>query len=300
MGKAERARGGPMFGVQLFDLGHVWNATLDRYVAATGDDEFFFFGPVVSVWLMQVSTYVVCGVLFTLLDVYRRPGALYKFKIQGKYAYAVDGSELNPSLAWTLGLVAVAFAAELPALIGFQWLCGSIFGTGVRTVYAAPGWLEIGFAIVVLTLLSEVGFYFSHRLLHEVPFLYRHVHKYHHQFRTPIALAAEAQHPLEMVLCTAWGMTFWPFLLGTHAQVLAIGTAIGTFSSMSDHCGYWFFGNGIQPFFHDWHHERNAGNYGFLGLMDGLFGTSAKWKEDYERRKEAMRAGNPDVQKLRS
>jgi sterol desaturase/sphingolipid hydroxylase (fatty acid hydroxylase superfamily) len=72
--------------------------------------------------------------------------------------------------------------------------------------------------------------------------------------KVPIALAAEAQHPVEMVLCTAFGMTFWPFLLGTHAQVLVIGTVIGTISSMADHSGFWMWGGGIQPMFHDWHH----------------------------------------------
>jgi hypothetical protein len=27
------------------------------------------------------------------------------------------------------------------------------------------------------------------------------------------------------------------------------------------------------------------GNYGFLGLMDKIFGTDAKWKETYDKRK---------------
>ena len=240
----------------VFALADVWVWLLDTYAARTGDTGFVYFGPV-SVWLSQVVPYCVFGVLFTLLDLLHRPRRLYAAKVQPRFAFDAGGGPRNPSLPRTLGRVALAFAAELPALVLFQrvtvWL-----GTGVRTLYSPPSWFEIGFAIVGLTLLSEVGFYCTHRLLHEVPWLYQHVHKYHHEFRVPIALAAEAMHPAEMLLCTAFGMTFWPFLLGTHAQVLIIGTVIGTVSSMSDHSGFWLWGNGIQPMFHDWHHGETV------------------------------------------
>ena len=278
-----------VFCVMLIDLHVVWTSLLDGYVRRTGDAGFVYFGPVVAVWLSQVVTYCVCGVGFTLLDLWHRPELFYRYKIQAQYAYEPAGGSRNPSLLSTLGTVVLAFAAELPALIAFQHVTKSVFGTGVRTTYDAPGWLEIPFAIIVLTLCSEFGFYWTHRLLHAVPFLYKHVHKRHHLFRTPIALAAEAQHPLEMMLCTAFGMTFWPFLFGTHAQVLIIGTVIGTFMSMHDHCGYWLFTNGNQPFFHDWHHEKNDGNYGFLGIMDKLCGTDKSWQDTYEKRKQLVR-----------
>ena len=221
------------------DAGWAW--ILDTYAARTGDTSFEYFGPV-AVWFSQLVPYCFFGVLFTLLDVFRRPAFLYRLKVQPRYQFEPGGGSRNPSLPRILGRVAVAFAAELVALVVFQKLTKSVFGTGVKTVYTAPSWFEIGFAIVGLTLLSEVGFYATHRLLHEVPFLYRTVHKYHHEFHTPVALAAEAMHPFEMVLCTAFGMTFWPFLLHTHAQVLMIGTVIGTFSSMSDHSGFWLMG----------------------------------------------------------
>jgi len=265
----------------------LWKWTLDSYARSSGDVDFVYFGPV-SVWLSQVVTYVFCGLFFTFVDIYQCPAFVYKFKLQPKYAYDAKGNNRNPSLVKTLVIVTLAFMTEFVVLVGFQLLCNRYFGTGVHTTYAAPTWFDIFFAIVGLTLLSEIGFYWTHRLLHVVPWLYRNVHKYHHSFNTPIALAAEAQHPLEMALCTAFGMTFWPFALGTHAQVLIIGTVIGTFSSMHDHCGYWLYGSGIQPFFHDWHHEFVNGNFGFLGLMDWLCGTSVKWKATYEDRKKAL------------
>lgn len=268
----------------MFDL---WAWSLDTYKSVTGDESFVYFGPL-SVWLCQVVPFCIFGVLFTLLDIYHRPERLYKLKIQEKVEYAPEGSSKNPSLVQTILRVSLAFAAELPALLFFQYACHRWLGTGILVTYRQPTWFEIFFHGITLTLLSEVGFYFTHRSLHHFPFLYRHIHSYHHQFRAPIAIAAEAQHPLEMIWCTAFGMTFWPFFCGTHAQVVIIGTIIGTYSSMHDHCGYWLYGSGQQPFFHDWHHEYVNGNFGFLGLMDSLFGTSAKWKQTHEDRRKRV------------
>ncbi len=165
-------------------LADVWVWILDTYAARTGDTDFVFFGPV-AIWLSQVVPYCFFGVLFTLLDVFHRPRRLYATKIQPKFSYVVAGGPRNPSLPRTLVRVAAAFAAELPALMAFQFFTVWL-GSGIRTIYAAPSWFEIAFAIVGLTLMSEVGFYLTHRLLHEVPWLYRNVHKYHHEFRVRV------------------------------------------------------------------------------------------------------------------
>ncbi len=88
--------------------------------------------------------------------------------------------------------------------------------------------------------------------------------------------AALAAHPLEVVFGNVIGVMLGPFLLRTHLYVVLIGTVIGTAATMYDHCGYWLVGDSalsVQPFFHDWHHEKNSGNFGFLGLMDWLLGT---------------------------
>ena len=49
---------------------------------------------------------------------------------------------------------------------------------------------------VICLLMREAMFYYSHRLLH-VPYLYRRIHKKHHRFTAPIALAAQYAHPIE-------------------------------------------------------------------------------------------------------
>jgi sterol desaturase/sphingolipid hydroxylase (fatty acid hydroxylase superfamily) len=50
-----------------------------------------------------------------------------------------------------------------------------------------------------LLLVHELCFYYSHRLLHH-PSIYPRVHKKHHEFTAPIALAAAYAHPIEHIV----------------------------------------------------------------------------------------------------
>ena len=42
------------------------------------------------------------------------------------------------------------------------------------------GWLEIALMVTLLSLWGDAHFYWTHRFLHAVPWLYRHVHSVHH------------------------------------------------------------------------------------------------------------------------
>jgi len=128
----------------------------------------------------------------------------------------------------------------------------------------------VGFLVIL-----EIWFYVTHRLLH-IPYLYKTIHKVHHRFQQPCAMAAVYAHPLEFMFGNVAGLALGPILTQAHPYTSYAWFAVGLFSTCLSHSGYKPFAKG-----HDAHHEFYHYNYGVGGfILDGLFGTRlAKEKE---------------------
>lgn len=63
---------------------------------------------------------------------------------------------------------------------------------------AEYGWLYFFISIFLLTLISDMAFYWLHRLMH-VPFLYKYIHEVHHRSTNPTAFAGFSFHTLEAI-----------------------------------------------------------------------------------------------------
>ena len=118
--------------------------------------------------------------------------------------------------------------------------------------------------------MREALFYYSHRLLH-IPYLYVRIHKKHHRFTAPIALAAQFAHPIEQIFANALPISLPPQLLGSHVLTFWIFLAYELFNTVTVHSGYDFFHNKAKM--HDLHHEKFNLNYGSVGLLDWVHGT---------------------------
>jgi sterol desaturase/sphingolipid hydroxylase (fatty acid hydroxylase superfamily) len=149
--------------------------------------------------------------------------------------------------------------------------------TGKSTVYRfethLPSIWEIVVGLVLCSIAREALFYYSHRIFH-LPILYRHIHKVHHEFSAPTALAMQYAHPVEHIVSNIVPIaaparifkvhiiTFWIFIVGSMVQGLLahsgydIRTIIGTKSSV-----------------HDMHHEFGNVNFGIIGFLDKIHGT---------------------------
>ncbi|EAW11747.1 sterol desaturase family protein [Aspergillus clavatus NRRL 1] len=119
-------------------------------------------------------------------------------------------------------------------------------------------------------LLREALFYYSHRFLHR-PSFYARIHKRHHRFTAPIALAAQYAHPIEQVFANALPISLPPQILGSHILTFWAFLAYELFNTATVHSGYDFFKSKAKM--HDLHHEKFNLNYGSIGLLDWLHGT---------------------------
>ena len=129
---------------------------------------------------------------------------------------------------------------------------------------------------------NEVLFYYSHRWMHR-PFLYKHVHSWHHKFHSTNALAAAYCHPIEMLLCNVLPAFAFVSVFRPHEWFLWIWSLTAVYVTQCHHSGYcenWLSSLATQPRFHDAHHKRLRGNYGSGMFMDKLCGTVLSIKKN--------------------
>lgn len=143
-------------------------------------------------------------------------------------------------------------------------------GTSYAISPTLPSLAEVLPHFVVSLFLREALFYYSHRLLHYPP-LYRRIHKRHHQFTAPIALAAQYAHPIEQIVANALPITLPPQILGSHVVTFWVFLAYELANTAAVHSGYDFGGLAKM---HDLHHEKFNLNYGSVGLLDWVHGTN--------------------------
>lgn len=141
-----------------------------------------------------------------------------------------------------------------------------------------PLWLQ---AIEALLVSGFFG-YWAHRLMHQVPALWR-LHKVHHSSEELDWLAAGRVHPLESV----WNrmFTLLPlFMLGFSPGITAVfGPLLAVYPIFIHANVSWGYGPlgyvVASPKFHRWHHSsdvaaRDKNFSGLLPLYDYLFGTA--------------------------
>ena len=145
-------------------------------------------------------------------------------------------------------------------------------------VAGQPWWLQLA----GIFLLADLGFYWTHRLFHSVPALWR-IHQIHHSIEEMDWLAAHRVHPIDQILTK--GASLLPcFALGFSDWAIAVFAIVYQWHSLLLHANLRLsFGplNRLiaSPDFHRWHHcrDREAWDKNFAGqlsLWDHVFGTA--------------------------
>eukprot|EP00929_Paragymnodinium_shiwhaense_P017223 TRINITY_DN126237_c0_g1_i1.p1 TRINITY_DN126237_c0_g1~~TRINITY_DN126237_c0_g1_i1.p1 ORF type:complete len:264 (+),score=15.66 TRINITY_DN126237_c0_g1_i1:79-870(+) len=240
-------------------------------------------------FLSHLTTYWCAGGLLVVLDL-TRPTWAAKFRCQAdkypsrevisKVAWNVMSNQLTTHLLTFVAMYPVAmkrlsFSEELPGA-----------ATSVGYLFA-------------FTLITEFMFFFSHRAMHS-PFLYREIHKVHHEIKAPFGICAIYFHPLEHVL-TALEGALPALLCGSHVSILIFWIFLGTLNVILHHSGYDFepyWPDSIKPFKsmtqqHDYHHFATHTCFGVIGLADWIFGTDYGFEKhftEWERTRSKMDA----------
>ena len=197
----------------------------------------------------------------------------------------------------------VTFNILVVAGVGLVTIAPIVRALGLETSYAAtdlPSAATTASHMLFCLIVEDAMFYTSHRLMH-TPFLYRTIHKLHHEYESVIGAASEHAHPVEFVLGNLAPVIMGPLLCRAHGSTLLLFLALRIAVSVEEHSGLsvpfsplrvspW----GAMAAGHAWHHSHVVGVFASqFSWWDTLLGTDKaflEWLADEEAQKRKAKA----------
>jgi sterol desaturase/sphingolipid hydroxylase (fatty acid hydroxylase superfamily) len=164
---------------------------------------------------------------------------------------------------------------------------------GITQVYSDInqfGWVWFIVSILIMFILHDTYFYWTHRLMHH-PKIFRLVHRTHHNSTDPSPWTSYAFHPIEAII--EYGISFIiVFIMPVNFWALIIWQVLQMMFNVIGHLGFeiypkWWLKNPILKWknpstHHNMHHQKFNGNYGlYFAWWDKWMGTEFK---DYEKK----------------
>lgn len=171
-------------------------------------------------------------------------------------------------------------------LIGPLYACGFSFVAsflGFSNGKVDP-WYIVGLQILFFMVVEDLCQFLGHMALHQ-PFLYKHIHSWHHEYTAPFAMTGLYAHPFEVIIlgfCTFVG----PIILRPHFLTFFLWVHVKQAMTLQSHCGY-EIKIGYERFlpfkasveYHDYHHKSFNGPYGTVfTIWDTLAGTDSQYR----------------------
>lgn len=203
--------------------------------------------------------------------------------------------QVRSEIAWSL--VTMVIFTVVATLLYVAWDHG--FAPLVYTDVAEYGWGYFWLSIVLMVVLHDAWFYWSHRFMHR-PWFFRRYHNRHHRSRTPTPWSTHTFHPVE-ALVEIGILPLIVFVMPANPWAILLFNLLLKFYNTVGHMGYevfprafsrhWLFRWSNSTTHHDLHHSRGAGHYSlYFNFWDRVMGTNLpEYRAEFER----VAAGRP-------
>ena len=228
---------------------------------------------------VMATFFLLLGFVFTLVDLWG-PSILTQYKVQETKNVPLTWSDLLKLIK--LDFINIFLVTPLFSYFGsylLVWRGMSVLPEEL------PTFQRTIFNLILLVVLQDFLFYYSHRLFHYPP-LYRAWHKKHHEFTAPVAIAAVYAHPVEHIFVNLLSVWLPILIVGVHCAEYWVWFAVVIIGTFVNHSGYHFPFNPISPEHHDFHHLVFTENFGTFRYLDWLNGTNKQWMLSQQRKRD--------------
>lgn len=203
-------------------------------------------------------------------------GRIVKGQLPPLHQRKMKQQQMGFEIKWSL--ISSGVFALSAYLLAVSWQLG---WTQIYLPLNQWGWAYLPVSFLILSLIHEVYFYWTHVIMHR-PTIYRAAHATHHHSIQVSPWASFCFHPYEAIVHALF-LPLVVFILPLHPVVIIAYLTFMTVTAISNHLGFellkWSI---VQKHFisgthHSVHHQKFNYNYGlYFTFMDRLFGTEYK------------------------
>ncbi len=226
-----------------------------------------------EIWMAVTGIFLlryllIAGLFYFFFYIWKR-AQWTSFKLQNKWS---NRTQITREIKYS---VLTFFIYSLGVWLFLYWIRNDM--TKIYFDIYEHGLIYFVTSIVIMIILHDTYFYWTHRLIHHRLF-FKYVHKVHHTFDSPSPWAAFAFHPIEAIISIGI-IPIILFVIPFHHLALVLFITFVIIYNSYIHLGFSvavlkLFKLQNTPDDHDLHHKGVKGNYGlYFNFWDKIMGT---------------------------